>query len=84
MVRLEVTSAPDENAEILYFNSKMVRLEGPECIHHPTREVNFNSKMVRLEDGTIKFIYRSVIFQFQNGTIRSGSVSPSFPLPQNW
>ena len=57
------------------FNSKMVRLEVERRMSSIRDELNFNSKMVRLEETEKR--ERSLlgkVFQFQNGTIRSGKV----------
>ena len=84
MVRLEALSKVAKRLNVVYFNSKMVRLEEFITGKQDNWEIRF-----QFQNGTIRSQSENVIlqedsaFQFQNGTIRRrGGFRNGLLLPQ--
>ncbi len=82
MVRLKAANVAGVPFANPCFNSKMVRLKGLRFILCFSQNGSFNSKMVRLKDeGGESNSVPKLMFQFQNGTIKSGQKSKPPPKP---
>ena len=80
MVRLKALMNNIQPQIVSSFNSKMVRLKVSFSFVSPRLLYCFNSKMVRLKDEELRATQLSVMFQFQNGAIKSKKRRCLMPL----